>query len=207
MLRNIFVNNYDEMYFVIETELDKNTLDEVISICAEVEKDSQVKKSYKSNWGVILITAIEGELTWQQRKRVMSIEENKFFCRKYVLWYNDEEKKKLEEICGKDYGSSNMSTILENYDLFKEFKINNNVGYDLLSRIFIKLPYLNLNSLETTDKTILDFIKIKLNNIHPELYRLLVEDNNSEIEDYVLLSDNENESINKKIEELLEGKK
>ncbi|OYO99524.1 hypothetical protein CG709_11795, partial [Lachnotalea glycerini] len=62
-------------------------------------------------------------------------------------------------------------------------------------------------SLETTDKTILDFIKIKLNNIHPELYRLLVEDNNSEIEVYVLLSDNENESINKKIEELLEGKK
>ena len=38
-------------------------------------------------------------------------------------------------------------------------------GYDCLSRIFVKLPFLNLTDLRTTDKTILDYIKKELNDI------------------------------------------
>ena len=53
VLKRIYVNEHDEMYFIVEGKLDKNILDEIIGICAEAEGNGEIPKSYKSNWYLI----------------------------------------------------------------------------------------------------------------------------------------------------------
>lgn len=183
VLKNIYVNEHDEMYFVVEGSLDKNVLDEIIGICSNAESNGKIPKSYKSNWFLIFITTIEGSLSWEQRKRVLFIEENKYFCRKYVIWHNIEEKQKVEKLCGKDYSTENINQIIGDYENFCDFKKSDDRGYGCLSRIFIKLPFLNLADLKTTDKTINYFIKKQLNGIHTNLMQQLEAGNLDEIEE------------------------
>lgn len=207
VLKKVYVNEYDEMYFVVEGDLDKNVLDEIVGICSNAEGNGKIPKGYKSNWILILITSIEGSLSWEQRKQVLFIEENKFFCRKYVIWYNDEEKQNVEQLCGKDYSAENINQIIGNYEFFCDFKKSDESGYGCLSRIFIKLPFLNLADLETTDKTIYDFIKKQLDSIHVDLMRQLEAGNLDEIEEEIELSEKEMKDIEKKIALLTKEKK
>lgn len=200
VLKRIYVNKHDEMYFIVEGSLDKNVLNEIIGICSDAESNEKIPKSYKSNWFLILITSIEGSLSWEQRKRVLFIEENKYFCRKYVIWHNIEEKQKVENLCGKDYSAENMNHIIGDYENFCDFKKSDDRGYGCLSRIFIKLPFLNLADLETTDKTIYYFIKKQLDGINTNLLQQLEAGNLDEIYGEIDLSEKEMNDINKKID-------
>lgn len=206
VLKRIYVNEHDEMYFIVEGKLDKNILDEIIGICSEAEDNGEILKSYKSNWFLIFLTTIEGSLSWEQRKRVLFIEENKFFCRKYVIWHSIEEKQKVEELCGGDYSVEYMNQIIGNYENFCDFKKSDERGYGCLSRIFIKLPFLNLANLETTDKTIYYFIKKQLDSIHINLMQQLEAGNLDEIDREIELSEKEMKDIDKKIILLTEEK-
>ena len=57
VLRKIYINKFDEMYFIVEGNLSKNILDEIIELCLEAEKDQKISKSYKSNWVLVLLTS------------------------------------------------------------------------------------------------------------------------------------------------------
>jgi len=207
VLSQIYVNNVDEMYLVVEGELSENTLNDIVEICSEIEENEKIEKRYKSNWVLILLTYITGDLSWEQRKKILFIEENKYFCRKYVMWYNGEEKQELEKLCRKDYNAQNLNDIIENYNYFSHFKNSNDRGYECLSRIFIKLPYLNLTNLKTTDKTVLDFVRKKLDAIHPTLFPKLEKEDLDSIEECVALSDKENKDIDKAIDLFTKEKK
>ncbi len=207
VLKRIYVNEYDEMYFIVEGMLDMNILDEIIGICSNAEGNGEIPKSYKSNWFLILLTTIDGDLSWEQRKRVLFIEENKYFCRKYVIWHNIVEKQRVEELCEGDYSIENINEIIRNYKNFCDFKEYDESGYGCLSRIFIKLPFLNLANLETTDKTIYYFIKKKLDDINTNLIQQLEEGNLDEIYGEIELSEKEIKEIDKKIALLTKEKK
>lgn len=207
LLRRIYVNEYDEMYFILEGEIHEDTLKEILGICAEAEANKEIKKSYKSNWILILLSPVDDELLWEQRNMVLSIEENKYYCRKYVIWYNSDEKEEVLKLCKNDYSIQNINSIIGNYDYFNQFKTSENKGYECLSRIFIKLPYLSLITLETIDKTMADFVQKKLNEIHPDLFCKLAIGDVEKIEDYVMLSQKEKSEIDKEIEKLTKEKK
>ena len=106
---DVFVNKYDEMYFIIFGKLQRDTLSQIIDLCAEVEKNQFYKKSWKSNWVVLYITELATDLTNEQKKIVMQIDENKFFCRKYVFWYTDEEKEALKKLCENDFSKETLN--------------------------------------------------------------------------------------------------
>lgn len=205
VLKRIYVNEHDEMYFIVEGRLDKDILDEIIGICSDAENNEEISKNFKSNWFLILLTSIEGCLSWEQRKQVLFIEENKYFCRKYVIWYNAGEKQKIEKLCGRDYSADNMNQIIVNYKNFCAFKESDEEGYEGLSRIFIKLPFLNLIDLKTTDKTIYYFIKKQLDGIHIKLLQQLEAGKLSEIDGEIELSEKETRKIEEKIASLAEG--
>lgn len=205
VLRRIYVNEQDEMYILVEGKLNWNALNEVIGICAEAEGSVEIKKSYKSNWGLLYLAPVDETLTREQQKRVMQIEENKYFCRKYVLWYSGEEKEKLSELCQENYSNKNLNSIVENYDFFSRFKQSNHKGYECLSRIYIKLPFMNLSDLETTDQTVLEVVKKKLDEFHPELFYKLQNGDVESIENYVSLSEKEEKEIQKIMNKLKEG--
>lgn len=100
-----------------------------------------------------------------------------------------------------------MNQIIGNYEIFCDFKESDDRGYGCLSRIFIKLPFLNLADLETTDKTIYYFIKKKLDSIHINLMQQLKAGNLDEIDKEIELSEKEMKDIDQKIILLTEGKK
>ena len=80
-------------------------------------------------------------------------------------------------------------------------------GYDCLSRIFVKLPFLNLTDLRTTDKTILDYIEKELNDISKGLAEKLETGELENIESDIILSEREQKSIDKKVAALIKEKK
>ena len=41
VLKKIYINKFDEMYFIVEGNLSKNILDEIIELCLEAEKDQK----------------------------------------------------------------------------------------------------------------------------------------------------------------------
>ena len=79
-------------------------------------------------------------------------------------------------------------------------------GYDCLSRIFIKLPFLNLTNLKTTDKTIMDYIEKELNSINEELFDKIERGDLESIENDIILSEREQSEIEKKLEVLKKEK-
>ena len=79
-------------------------------------------------------------------------------------------------------------------------------GYDCLSRIFIKLPFLNLTNLKTTDRTMMDYIEKELNSINEKLFEKIERYDLESIDNDIILSEKEKNNIDKKLEALTKEK-
>ena len=198
----VYVNDLDEMYFLVQDELDGALLERIISLCASAESNVKIKKRYKSNWVVVVVTKIQGELDWNQRKEIMLAEENKYFCRKYVFWYNEEEKMEMEDLCNEDYSLHNINDIIKNENFFTSFKRGNNIGYGCLSRMVIKLPFLNLLNMTEMDKTFMDYVKANVEALSEGLYEKLCDSDLSQIEECIELEEADERDIKRKIKAL-----
>lgn len=181
-VKRVYTNSFDDMYIIMETKLNGNTIDELMDICQEIFKEKTVNKAKKSNWFLLLLVKQDEYLSYEQnhisdmqRKWILDIEENQFYCRKYVLWYAEEEKEALREILNENYEMDNIYNVLQNYEYFREFKESKNVGYELLTRLCIKLPFMNLLDLKQMNKSIEEILASKVNAIEEGLFDLLVE--------------------------------
>lgn len=202
---HVYVNDLDEMYFLIEDCLDGSLLDRIISICANAEAIEKIRKKYKSNWVVVVIVKIQGELEWAQRKEILFIEENKYFCRKYVFWYNQEEKTAIETICNEDYTVQNIDDLIKNNVSFASFKEGDNIGYGCLSRIFIKLPFLNLTTMTTMDKSFMDYVRENVENLAGGLFEKLCTNDLDQIMEGIELQESNKKEIENRIKSWKEG--
>lgn len=205
-LIDICVNELDEMYFIVSGKLDKDSLNNILEICEEEEKNKKYSKAYKSNWVVLYISKLQGKISEVEKTYVMNIEENKFFCRKYVFWYTDKEIEALKQLCGGKYTNENMSLYIRDYVYFCEFKKGENLGYDCLSRIYIKLPFLNLETIQTTNETIRSCIERELNELGEGIKSDFFSDTVESILSKINVSERELEKINKGLEGIKEGK-
>lgn len=201
----VYVNNLDEMYFLIEDCLDGLLLDRIISICAKAEATEKIRKKYKSNWVVLVIAKIQGNLEWGERKEILLIEENKYFCRKYVFWYNQEEKAAMETICNEDYTVQNIDDLIKNNVSFASFKDGGNIGYGCLSRMFIKLPFLNLTTMTTMNKGFMDYVRENIENLSEGLFEKLYTNNLTQIMEDIELQESDTKDIENKIKTWKEG--
>lgn len=201
-LYEIFVSEYDEMYFVMTGKLHADTLNTIIDICAEEEENPFYKRSWKSNWLFIYIAEISDELTKEQRRIVMQIEENKFFCRKYVFWYSNQEKEALGKLCGNAFSKAVMQDKITDFKVFEEFKKKGNKGYECLSRLYIKLPFLNLQQVPTTGETIFTCVTDELSLVHEKLGEVFQDEEMDEILNQVELSEKERKEIDDEIKRL-----
>lgn len=209
-VKKIYTNEFDDMYMIMETELNENTLNELLEVSQEVYESDAVGKAKKSNWVMILlvkqkeyITKQQDHISDKQRKLILNIEENQYYCRKYVLWYAEEELEDLDVILDGNYTIKNISGILQNYSYFCEFRENSNKGYDLLTRMCIKLPFWNLSNIEGLDESIEDMLRQKVNVLAEGLFDLLVEKNSVDtLLEEIQLNEKDEKEIKKKIKEL-----
>lgn len=209
-VKKIYINEFDDMYMIMKTELNENTLNELLEVSQEVYESDAVEKAKKSNWVMILLVKQKEYITNQQdhisdtqRKLILNIEENQYYCRKYILWYAEEECAALEAILDGNYNINNISDILKNYDYFSVFKEHGNKAYDLLTRMCIKLPFWNLSNIEGLDKSIEDMLREKVNVLADDLFELLVEKNSVDtLLEKIQLNEKDEREIEKKIKEL-----
>jgi hypothetical protein len=135
-----------------EKEMDKNT-----SLIFCLESDM-----FKEN------TSNEEEKTKLDllKKVIYEVEEDPYFFKKYVLSYFVDQLDEIKTgiITTKSEGKSitdYLQSRLNNTELFKRYKENpvSTLEYDLLSKLFIKLPFLKLTNL---DMDLLVNLKIKI---------------------------------------------
>lgn len=81
--------------------------------------------------------------------RIYQIEEDPYFFKKYVLTYTDNQVELIKNlISSKDSITNIFYKTLNNHDLFLQFKKApyKETQYNLISKLFIKIPFLNLRS-------------------------------------------------------------
>ena len=156
-------------------------------------------------WVVVVIVKIQGELEWAQRKEILFIEENKYFCRKYACCYTQEEKTATETICNEDYSVQNIDDLIKNNVSFASFKEGDNIGYGCLSRIFIKLPFLNLTTMTTMDKSFMDYVRENVENLAGGLFEKLCTNDLDQIMEGIELQESNKKEIENRIKSWKEG--
>ena len=85
--------------------------------------------------------------------------------------------------------------------LFSEFKNKQNRGYECLARLYIKLPFLNLQQIPITTTTIYGCVENQLKKINEEVGTLFENGDLEEILNYVDVSEKDIEKEMKKLEE------
>jgi len=113
-------------------------------------------------------------------KTIFKIEEDPYFFKKYVLTYTDIQIQKLSDYIPENSSIiESLNGILHSESLFQEFKLNTyeQTEYNLVSRLFIKLPFLNLKS-----------FKREMNDLSLEIDSLLREKNLLDLKEIALTS-------------------
>lgn len=148
-LENYIVYDLEELSKSVVNNLLDNNLYDLELHSSEIYLNKEMKK----NTSVIFLVKVEdGKLTESEKKLIFKIEEDPYFYKKYVLWYSQNEMENISSYI------ENITDNLMNKDLFGnmkdsmlgKIKYNSDIhAYELLCRIFIKLPFLTLKPIYT----------------------------------------------------------
>lgn len=203
-----YTNEKSETYIVVFVDGFPNRLHtEIVDLCSnELFITENLSKAQKSNLYVIVASRVEGNISEKQFNHIYMIEENNLYYKKYFFWYRDDEVDALNNMLENDFTSSNMNKNLVNYKHFSKFK-ENDLGYSLLSRLYIKFAFLTLFKIETLNKTLAEYIEESVNQLNISLYDNIVKNFDvsdsldSEI-DLIVLSDKELSDIDRQLDEV-----
>lgn len=111
-------------------------------------------------------------------KTIFDIEEDPYFFKKYVLTYTDSQ---VNEVLQKQKETTIMEYIhrtLSNEGAFQEYKLNPHLEseYNLVSKLFIKIPFLNLKKMDrelsSLKNDITNSLSISLLKLRDDLVKL-----------------------------------
>jgi len=122
-----FLTEYQDDYDVIEMKIKNNQV--VKKIEDHRPNNSYLVLFYK-------ITSFDEDMS----KKIIKLEENEFFYKKYVFYYTEEEYSSFIEWINKRPGK-NLSYILKNEDCSPESR---DLYMQFFLRLIIKIPFLNL---------------------------------------------------------------
>ncbi|TBX72051.1 hypothetical protein E0M25_24505 [Bacillus mycoides] len=195
--------NYYLVVFIQETV--KTFLEEAdFSSFFEYMKNQDFYNSnMEKNFSLLVCLNCNKEIDLEMQKDIYEIEENPYDFKKYVLVYSDEQVQMLnKELLSPEYrmlipveGIKNvLNKILLDNVRFYNFKNHmNDIVYDLITKIFIKLPFLSTEiGKEKQMGNLQEKIKNKLDEELNELTRDCITYGK-------LLEENEEEQILKKI--------
>lgn len=132
--------------------LDKNTItsDELILLEKEglnaldemLKQHEAATESYAKNTTLILCINSTEEI--EKHDIISSLEEDKYLFKKNIVFYSENEVVELQNLFNENYTQEYANNILQSEGSFEDLKFNKNSGYALLTRLFIKLPFLLL---------------------------------------------------------------
>jgi len=134
-------NNEDNFFIVLDKEsISNDELNSLISqgfleLYNKLEKLEVTDKTFEKNATLVLCLKIENDL-------INKIEEDSYLFKKNIIVYSEKMETALLKLVKDDYSLSNINNLLNSDIMFEESKNNQNDGYTLLSRLFIKIPFL-----------------------------------------------------------------
>lgn len=156
------IQNKFDFYLVIEVKennLDFLVLEENVKDFFEIIIENQHYEGIDKNLSLILLIETETDIKESHFiKAVFDFEENPYYFKKFVLTYTDNQYKLLDNFLGnKEELPKKLNGIISNkehFSIFKKGELENIEDeyklYDLVSKLFIKMPFLTINiNLET----------------------------------------------------------
>ena len=163
---SLFYKETSADYFIVLdneniTNLEIESFLEVIQeIYAEFKDDDSTNETFDKN--TTFIMCANGE----NNESVLSyLEEDPYIFKKNIIAYSNEELQNIIELLNSEYSYENLLLNLNNEENFNQFKNNTNLGgYRLLSKLFIKLPFLNFKRQMLELENLSDIIKSNVND-------------------------------------------
>lgn len=107
-----------------------------------LKQHEAVTEAYAKNTTLVLCVNSTEDI--KTHEIISSLEEDKYLFKKNIIFYSERETTELQDLFSEDYTPEKANNILQTSGLFENLKNNKNSGYALLTRLFIKLPFLHL---------------------------------------------------------------
>lgn len=129
-------NNITSRELSLLEESGLNELDELL------KRHETVTEAYTKNTTLVLCIKSTDEI--EKYDTISSLEEDKYLFKKNIIFYSEREITELQDLFTEDCTLEKANSILQTTGLFENLKTNKNSGYALLTRLFIKVPFLHL---------------------------------------------------------------
>ena len=182
------------------------------SIIKSFENEQEVSQIDKNTSAIYLVKFSEVNMLAKNRNLIYSIEESPDYFKRYILPYTEKQVVGLKKVLT-DYNEKNIAEILseladveENYYSLMN-GTNKNSVYELVIRLFAKIPFLQYKFKATSDDISLE--KMVSDNLNNDLknYDEAIRENRIAIEELLILEKDDiaekqiDEILNKLIEE------
>lgn len=165
---------------IVEKEIIKEKIEEYLLRIIETR---QGIVGLEKNLSMLILLEVESlELSPKINSLIYDIEEDPFDFKKYVLVYTREQVVKLKSLIGTTDGHvvNFLNLFLNDSTKFSQFKrhehSDDTLVYDLVSKLFIKLPFLNMHNsqqnLTNLYKEIVDSIEEQDKKLWESLFKL-----------------------------------
>lgn len=180
-------------YFIVINLKDPtaNNLDKLIedgfnSIYSYIKSSEDYDTYMEKNTSlIILLETTERDSNFN--RKIFDIEENKYNFKKYVITYTKSQLEKLQELYRQgDDLLKKTNKIIYDTDEFTGFKSNplENSLYNIVSKLYIKLPFLKLNPEEKELSSLESDIKSKISSdekIDKDIVRKIIDSNDIDL--------------------------
>ncbi|MDY0121474.1 MAG: hypothetical protein RBR54_05980 [Sulfurimonas sp.] len=187
-------NNKYEYFIIVDSErLDIITNEQQKEYLNIIKKHIDDKEVDKNSTLLVCFKAETLPLDSEIYKQILKIEEDPYFFRKLVLPYTQEQIDFLDN-------PDEFGNIIKDTNKFEEFRVackNRNLTnsqYEIVSQLYIKLPFFKLPTVSNVKNIVLDEYKRSLDDIHKKTLNFLEGVKLDEIVD--------NEDFFKKLEDL-----
>lgn len=223
---NISRENKRDYYFVIDVDIstvEDYSIEKIIDRIVEnywninLLKKYNVGSDYKKNTSLIILVKVDSVFDeYKLSNKIYDIEESPYFFKRYVILYTEQQKKLIENISVTQY--LNILSDKEKFRIYKKNKkgeenFNNKLKsdvliYDIISKFYIKIPFLVYNFDENEKLPILaERINKVLDDKQKKIINILI-DVDSESNNYYelfndVLENPTEEEIEKKYNEIL----
>lgn len=137
---------YYLIVFISKEELEKFNQSTLLRVHELFQEKKKLLKDVSNNTSLIICVEFSSFVTdcIKYKNRMLSIEEDDYWFKKYILPYTPNSAESLSE---SNNIVSYLNSIVSNETLFEEFttQIFSNEQYFLTIQLFLKLPFLNIN--------------------------------------------------------------
>lgn len=132
---------YGKVFLLCE---ENENLEETLKIVEKICIGDEVLKNMWPQFIYVVIIKQVNQINNQMLKEIISVEENEYFCKKYVLYYEKKEVEALKEWMDKEkeYKLGNMINLDECVRYMNEEDKKEKYAVKMLLRLLIKCPFI-----------------------------------------------------------------